>query len=1016
MTNKKSKNIAALFAAFFLIAPLFLANQTAFAGDPNCQSGYISNPYNNNPAPRRPSESQRKFAAAQTGNSQNQPPTNSGGTTTQFGFSFFASIFVLLGGIWAAFVLLRQRFNKLRGIIQVRPAKIRQLIFNPSFALFAFGLLFLATVIGGVLTKPSAVTAEKRQKPNKSLMTGAVNPSNKPVFKTSQQIGGNGTTQIGTPVFDAAGNRYISGGFTGNLTIGATTLIASKDFDLFIAKYDANGNALWARQATGATGGVPETQAIEGATALSVDGGGNVYVGGSFVKTLVLQGGANQNITLNDNGAAGINYESFVAKYDANGNLLWAKGGNSNSPKNAANLETGQNGIDEIVFDTNGNPYVAGFVSGDHFLGSAFTNQGQSDIMLARLNPANGAIAWKQIIGGTKDDNGLNLKIDAANNLYLVGNFASPSITFPSGDTFTNPLDPNDSEGVSTDTFIAKFDTGGSNLWTEDIGGASDVGVSQIAVNDAGEIFMTGYFFDSVNFGGITLFETEGTGETDEASLGGYIAKMDVNGDFVWAKEFGGVGASLALDGADEFMLPARFTTAAHSARAKRTKNLWQVSAALICSPPAIRQTVISTLPKPLPARARKAESPSAILRRKNRKTENNYNPLGLAYNPAHGTMFVSGDFQTVVALDCQTLKIVGGIRHSYLAELSADGETTSCRIWNGLDADDNNWDSTDNWNSGVVPGDYDSVYVPYTGNNYDAPTYNPAGFGSILTNLTVAADRTLTTERDLVITGKLWLIGGFINTGADRLLDLTDTATADRITDADGGGGYVVGRLRKDFGSSLAPFVFPVGTASGYSPVDVYPQSGFGASLSVKAVEQPQPSFANSANRINRYWNLNQAGEGFLTANLKFHYLQTDVVGSESALKLFKIEPPDPPEMQTAAIDAAANTAAVNNVSQFSDWTLASFAPTAARVSVGGRVTAAHGRAIAQVLVKITDTNGNVRTTTTNSFGFYRFGDVPAGNTYIIEARHKRYKFSNPAQVRTILADQADINFSTLD
>ena len=335
MTKKKSKNIAAvLFAAFFLIAPLFLTNQTAFAGDPNCQSGYITNPYNNNPAPRRPAESQKKFAAAQTENSKNQPPTNfGGGTTTQFGFSFFASICVLLGGIWSLFALLRQRFKKLRGIIQVRPVKIRGLVLNPSFALLVFGLLFLTAVIGGVLTKPSAVTAEKRPQLNKSLMTGAVNPSNKPVFKTTQQIGGNGTTQIGTPVFDQSGNRFVRGGFTGNLTIGATTLVASKDFDLFFAKYDANGNALWARQATGATGGVLETQAIEGATALSVDSNGNVYVGGSFVRKLTLQGGANQSITLNDNGAAGINYESFVAKYDGGGNLLWAQGGNSNSPE-----------------------------------------------------------------------------------------------------------------------------------------------------------------------------------------------------------------------------------------------------------------------------------------------------------------------------------------------------------------------------------------------------------------------------------------------------------------------------------------------------------------------------------------------------------------------------------------------------------------------------------------------------------------------------------------------------------
>ena len=57
--------------------------------------------------------------------------------------------------------------------------------------------------------------------------------------------------------------------------------------------------------------GVTATQANEGATALAVDQSGNVYIGGSFVKTMTLQGGANPGATLNDNGAAGINYKSF---------------------------------------------------------------------------------------------------------------------------------------------------------------------------------------------------------------------------------------------------------------------------------------------------------------------------------------------------------------------------------------------------------------------------------------------------------------------------------------------------------------------------------------------------------------------------------------------------------------------------------------------------------------------------------------------------------------------------------
>ncbi len=1007
------KTLLSLVAAFFLTASLFSANQTVFAGQSGCQTGPPVTP-----TPRDNRSQKRQFAAAQIRAEHNQPPNGglSGGgeTPARSNFSFFASIFVLFGGLWTLFALLRHRFGKRRQPHHTRLPKGWDLAFNPSFALSVFGFLFLATIIGSVLTKPIAVTAEKRVKADKSLMTGLLNPSNKPVFKTTQQIGGSGITQIGAPVFDSMGNRYIRGGFTGTLTIGATTLTATRDFDMFVAKYGASGNALWARQASGSTSGaIPATLAVEGATALAVDAGGNVYIGGSFVKTLTLQGGTNANITLGDNGAAGINYESFVAKYAANGNLLWAKGGNSNSPKNLVNLEDGQNGIDQIVFDASGNPYIAGFVSGNQFLGSAFTNQGLSEIMLAKLNPATGAVVWKQIIGGTEDDNGLDLKIDGSNNLYLIGNVGSPTITFPNGDTYTNPGDPNNFEGDSTNTFIAKFDMNGVNTLTKNIGNATTVGASQIAVNAAGEVFMTGYFFDSVTFGATTLTENEGTTTQDEASLGGYITKMDAGGNFVWAKQFGGIGEAITLDGSGRIYIAGIFYDGgAFGGGTANVENLASFGGEDLF---VARYDASGNFDFAKAIAGSGVEgaivigNPSAA----DGKTENDYNALGIAYNAATGTVFVSGDFQKVIALDCQTLTTTGDTNiHSYLAELTADGEQTSCRIWNGLDADDNNFDSPDNWNGGVIPGNNDSIYVPYTGNSFDNPIYNPAGFGVILENLTVSDDRTLTVERDLTITGKLWLLGGFVNTGADRLLGLTDTATANRIADADGNGGYVIGKIRKEFGNTN-PFVFPVGTANGYSPLDVAPQPGIGgALLAVKAVEQPHPSFANSPNRINRYWSIDQAGKGSLVANLTFHYRQTDVVGSESTFRLFKIEPPDAPQLQTTAtIDTTANTATVNNVSQFSDWTLAQpLAPTAAAVTVAGRVTTGK-RGVAGARVSVTDSGGSTRTALTNSFGYYRFDALLAGNTYIFDVRAKRLTFAS--QVITITEETSDLNFT---
>ncbi len=637
--------------------------------------------------------------------------------------------------------------------------------------------------------------------------------------------------------------------------------------------------------------------------------------------------------------------------------------------------------------------------------------------MLAKLDAADGAVAWKQTIGGTDDDNGVDLKIDDSNNLYLVGVFSSPSITFPNGDYFENPDDPGDTLPNSTNTFIAKFDLDGVNSWVEVLDNADLVGVSQITVSGAGEIYLTGFFLNSVTFPTApkptTLIETEGSGE-DEESEGGYIAKMDTNGNFLWAKGFGGIGEDIALapdlipdNGVDDtkiYIVGTFFDGGTFGEKPATQESLASFGGQDLF---VARYDATGGFDwaKAIAGSSKEGE---VLIGNPNGATKNNYNPLGISYNPASGTMFVSGDFRDALSLDCITLAS-NVSNQSYIAELSADDEAVSCRIWNGLDADDNNWDSTDNWNGGIVPADNNSVYVPYTGNSSDNPIFNPSG-SRLLDNLTIADDRTLTLDNDLPMTGKLWLIGGFVNT-TDRLFDLTNTATANRVADADGNGGYVVGKIRKEFGDTN-PFTFIIGTPNGYSPVDVLPQNGSGAFLSINAVQQAHPNAPNSSNRLNRYWTISLSCECSITANMTFHYLQTDVAGDESTYRLFKIESPAPPELQTATIDTNANTATVNSVSQFSDWTLAQqpAVPTAASVTVKGRVTA-RNRSVAGGRVSMTDASGKIRYATTNTFGYYQFTNVPAGETYVFKVRAKRYEFA--ARAADINEDVDGLNFA---
>ena len=86
--------------------------------------------------------------------------------------------------------------------------------------------------------------------------------------------------------------------------------------------------------------------------------------------------------------------------------------------------------------------------------------------------------------------------------------------------------------------------------------------------------------------------------------------------------------------------------------------------------------------------------------------------------------------------------------------------------------------------------------------------------------------------------------------------------------------------------------------------------------------------------------------------------------------------------------------------------------APTAAEVSVGGRVTTAEGFGIRRALVTMTDQNGQRRETLTGKLGVFKFDDVAAGETYVIEVSAKRFTFSQPAQVVSISEETGGINF----
>lgn len=94
--------------------------------------------------------------------------------------------------------------------------------------------------------------------------------------------------------------------------------------------------------------------------------------------------------------------------------------------------------------------------------------------------------------------------------------------------------------------------------------------------------------------------------------------------------------------------------------------------------------------------------------------------------------------------------------------------------------------------------------------------------------------------------------------------------------------------------------------------------------------------------------------------------------------------------------------------------WTAQVFAPTAAEVTVSGRVlTTDGGRGIRNVVITLTSASGETRKAISGASGYFQFTDVPVGETYVFKADAKRYNFREPTQVRSIVEDTNDLIFT---
>jgi hypothetical protein len=353
-------------------------------------------------------------------------------------------------------------------------------------------------------------------------------------YQWAKNIGSNSDDYGNSIAVDVSGNCYITGCFQGTADFdpgaGTALLTPVGSMDIFFAKYDANGNYLWAKNIGNGSG-----------YSIALDSTGNCYITGWFSGIADFDPGAGTAL-LTSIGNADI----FIAKYDANGNYIWAKsiGSTDNDIGNS------------IVVDGRGNCYITGYFQGtadfDPGAGTALlTSIGGADIFFAKYD-SNGNYFWAKNIGSTSSEEGYSIALDGLGNCYISGYFSD-----------TTDFDP----GIGTailipvgcvDIFFAKYDANGNYLWAKNISTASTNYSNRIAIDSIGNCYITGNFGDTTDFDpgvGTALL-------TPVGSMDIFFAKYNASGNYLWAKNIGGVidhGYSIALDSANNCYITGRF-------------------------------------------------------------------------------------------------------------------------------------------------------------------------------------------------------------------------------------------------------------------------------------------------------------------------------------------------------------------------------------------------------------------------------------------------------------------------
>lgn len=324
------------------------------------------------------------------------------------------------------------------------------------------------------------------------------------------QFGGAGGESPYNVVTDKNGNFYVVGSTGSSLPGFRDSKQSPNGSDAWVAKYSSNGTLEWGRQ-IGEKSTLGSFGFSTSGFGLQVDDNNNVYISGLTIrdntKINPLTGTPFLDFPVED--------DSFIIKFDSNGNQQWVtqiKDPNAPFPLSITPF------FDEnysLAVDGKGNSYLSGWTQGMVKESDPSRLLLKYDAWLSKVD-ANGQIQWTQQFGSRDQgvDFAWSVDTDSQGNIYVAG--------------WTTGAVGTQSAGFY-DTWLTKFDTTGKLLWAKQIGTSGDDGsfLGGMTIDSSDNIYISGYTNADL-----------GNGDADK-SYNAWVGRFDTNGNNRWIQKVG---------------------------------------------------------------------------------------------------------------------------------------------------------------------------------------------------------------------------------------------------------------------------------------------------------------------------------------------------------------------------------------------------------------------------------------------------------------------------------------------